>query len=254
MNIKSKINTNKKGSYILESVIVMPIFIISIVVMTSIILLYISIEDSSFIMAREMRYAAIKGYFFDKDFELPLIIKKDIRSNNKMISDVLISEYGYKVDRLTNDEMIILSMIINFDVKNPLKLASKSKYELALATRAYVGKEGDIEPLDEEGFMRNDEEVYIFPKSGKKYHNINCTYMKAAAYPQSLNRTIRKKYGSCPICNSKKAELGSLVYVFPRYGENYHLPGCDVLERHYIIISRKTAEKRGYDQCSKCGG
>lgn len=254
MNIKSKININKKGNYILESVIVMPIFIVSIVVMTSLILLYTSIEDSSFIMAREMRYAAIKGHFFDTDIELPLIIKKDMRAHNKMIDDILVSEYGYKVNKLSNDEMIVLSTIINFNIKNPLGLASKSKYELVLATRAYVGKEGDIEPLDEDGFMRNDEEVYIFPRAGRKYHNINCTYMKAAASPVSLNRIIRNKYGTCPFCGSKKAALGSLVYVFPSYGENYHLPGCDVLERHYIIISKKTAKKRGYGPCSKCGG
>lgn len=254
MKIRLKKITNKKGNYILESAIVMPIFIISIVVMTSIILLYISIENSSFIMAREMRYAAIKGHFFNENVELPFLIKRDMKSHNKMISDILVSEYGYKVNRLSNDEMIILSMIINFDVKNPLRLASKSKYEMALATRTYVGKEGEIEPLDEEGFLKNDEEVYIFPKSGRKYHNINCTYMKAAAHPVSLNRTIKKKYGTCPVCGSKKAKLGSLVYVFPRYGENYHLSGCDVMKRHYIIISKKTAKKRGYGPCSKCGG
>lgn len=250
--MKLKINTNKKGNYILESVIIMPIFIVAIIVMASIILLYTSIENSSFIMAREMRCAAIKGHFFDSNYDLPLLIQKGI--SHKEVKGTIVSEYGYKVHKFSNDNIINLSMIINFDVKNPLRFASKSKYEMAMATRAYVGKEGDIEPLDEDRFTRNDEEVYIFPKSGKKYHNKGCTYMKAAAAPVSLSRTIKRKYGACPICGSKNAALGSLVYVFPSYGENYHLPGCDVMDRQYITISRKIAKKRGYDACSKCGG
>lgn len=252
--MKSKMNINKRGSYIVESVICMPIFIVSIIVMASIILLYSCIEDSSFIMANEMRLSSIEGNFVDNQYFVPLKVSRKIKKSHSQVEFLAVTDYGYKIDRFGNDNMIVMSMDMKMRVNNPLNLAAKASYELSLATRAYVGKEGDVEPLDEDGFMRDDEAVYIFPKSGRKYHNKSCTYMRAAATSVSLSKDIKHKYGTCHVCGSKNAKYGSLVYVFPRYGENYHLPGCDVMNRHYITMSRKTAKKRGYEPCSKCGG
>lgn len=250
----NKIGINKKGSYVLESVITMPIFIIAIVVMTSIILLYIAIENASFIMANELRFGAIKAHFIDDKYELAYSIKRDIENQNKQIDKFSIEEYGYRVNKFKNDNIIFFKADLRFDIKNPININSRAKYNLGLATRAYVGKEGEIEPLDETGFMENDEAVYIFPKSGVKYHNKNCTYMKTAVTAVSLNKYIKHKYGTCPLCMSKTASIWSLVYIFPQYGDNYHLSGCGVMSRHYITISKNTAKKRGYLPCSKCGG
>lgn len=254
MNMKLKMNINKRGSYIIESVICMPMFIASIIAMASIILLYSCIEDSSFIMANEMRLSAIEGKFADDKYLASIETNRKIRKAHSQVEHLAITDFGYKVNRLGNDNMIMMSMNMRMGVKNPLNLAAKASYDLSLATRAYVGKEGEIEPLDEDGFLRDDEPVYIFPKSGKKYHNKSCAYMRAAATPVSFSKNIKRKYGTCPVCMSKNAKYGSMVYVFPRYGENYHLPGCEVMNRHYITISRKTAKKRGYEACSKCGG
>ena len=49
--MNSKMLTNKKGSYLLESAISLPVFIIAVMVMSSVILMYACIEDCTFIAA-----------------------------------------------------------------------------------------------------------------------------------------------------------------------------------------------------------
>jgi hypothetical protein len=96
--------------------------------------------------------------------------------------------------------------------------------------------------------------VYIFPKRGERYHDLGCGFLKAAKKSGALTRSLRRKYKPCPICGSRKAASGSLVYYFPAAGESYHLPGCASLQRNYIEVDKRDAISRGYTPCSKCGG
>jgi hypothetical protein len=59
MNLKTLIN--KKGSYLTEAAIALPVFIIAVIVMNSVILMYACIEDCSFIAASELRRGAAEA-------------------------------------------------------------------------------------------------------------------------------------------------------------------------------------------------
>ena len=48
----------RKGSYIVEAAVSLPVFIIAVMVMSSVILMYACIEDCNFIMANELRRGA----------------------------------------------------------------------------------------------------------------------------------------------------------------------------------------------------
>ena len=138
---------------------------------------------------------------------------------------------------------------------NPLGIKAEADYDLALVTRAYVGRERDEDNMTAEEFADDDAEaVYIFPKRGEKYHSKGCTFLRAASTSAALSGSIRRKYKACPLCHSSKAENGALIYYFPSDGEDYHLPGCASLQRNYIEIDKGTALRRGYTACSKCGG
>lgn len=245
---------NKKGSYIVESAISLPFLMLAMIVMTAILLMYACIEDSNFIMANELRLSAIEGRFTGSRPALPLTVGSKVKNAHSQVKSMGIRDYGFRVKREGIDELIVLTLEMKMKVDNPLNFKAEADYPLSLATRAYVGRERIIEPMDEDEFMGNSDAVFIFPKSGKHYHDKYCTYVKAAYVPISLTSSVRHKYGTCPICKSRKAALGSLVYVFPAYGKNYHLPGCGVMKRQCIEVSRKTAKKRGYIPCLKCGG
>lgn len=56
---------------------------------------------------------------------------------------------------------------------------------------------------------------------------------------------------------SDSDEASSYVYVFPKYGERYHIQGCFTMERYpenYFPMDRKEAEEKGYSPCLVCIG
>lgn len=246
--------TNKRGSYITEASISLPIFIIAIIVMSSVILMYACIENSTFIIATELRRASCEALLGDEASIVPGRIIRRIKAHSQ-VSNIRIDEYGYRKEFLNNDEIILIRLRLLLRTDNPIGIASEAESTLSCVTRAYVGKIGQYEPMSAEEFEETgDETVFVFPKAGERYHNKVCNVLKAASKAVALTESVRKTYSSCSICKSGGTGNGSLVYVFPSSGEAYHLPSCKALDRNYIEIMKRTARKRGYTPCLKCGG
>lgn len=253
--MSSKIRINKRGSYLLESAIALPVFIIAVIVMSSVILMYACIEDCSFIAAAEMRRGAAEAVMADTSVTLPYRIKKAVETGHSQIHSARVTDAGFRCERWGIDELLAVNIRLRLKTDNPLGINAAADYDLALATRAYVGRERDEDSMTAEEFADSDAEaVYIFPKRGEKYHSKGCTFLRAASTAAALSESLRRKYRSCPLCHSSTACTGTLVYYFPADGEDYHLPGCPSLQRNYIEIEKGTAIKRGYTACSKCGG
>lgn len=249
----SKIHINKKGNYILEAVITLPIFLIAVVVMCSIILMYACIEDANFIATTELRRAATEAISVNTSLLIPNRIKSRVKDHSQ-VESILTTDFGYRIERWGQDELIPITMKMKMSTRSPLNLASKSEYDVAAVARAYVGKERELDNMTEDEMNSNGDAVFIFPKSGEKYHAKGCSYLKAASKAAILDSSFKNKYSACPLCHSGNAYIGSLIYYFPRAGEDYHLPGCSALKKNYIEIEKKVAVKRGYKPCSKCGG
>ena len=254
---KHKINSfcNKRGSYITEAAVVLPVFLISVLLMSTVILMYSCIEGCSFIAASEMRMGAAEAVFADHGVLIPYRMKSRITGKYSLVRSARVTDFGYRVSRWGQDELILLSMDLNLGRENPLGIKSYADYELSFVTRAYVGRIRDVEPMSADELAgRDSEPVFIFPKRGEKYHSKGCGFLTAASTSASLTPSIRRKYKSCPLCGSRKASDGTLIYYFPSAGEDYHLRGCPALQRNYIEIDRKDAVDRDYTPCSKCGG
>lgn len=253
--MNSKMRINKKGSGIVEAAIALPVFIIAVIVMSSVILMYACIEDCCFIAANELRRGAAEAVMADTSVALPYRIRKAIVSGHSQVHSAKLTDAGFRCSRWGIDELITAGFRLKLKTNNPLGIKAEADYDLALATRAYVGRERDERNMTAEEFADEDAEaVFIFPKRGEKYHSRGCTFLRAASTSAALSSSIKRKYKACPLCHSSRAENGSLVYYFPSDGEDYHLPACPSLQRNYIEIDRGTALERGYTACSKCGG
>ncbi len=253
MNLKTHIN--KRGSYLVEAAISLPVFIIAVIVMSSVILMYACIEDCAFIAANELRRCAAEAVIADTSIVLPHRIRKELEENHSQVHTARLIEAGLRSERWGIDELLLVDFRLTLKTNNPLGIKAEADYDLALATRAYVGRERDETNMTAEEFADEDAEaVYVFPKRGEKYHSKGCTFLRAASTSAALSGSIRRKYKACPLCHSSRASNGALVYYFPSDGEDYHLPGCPALQRNYIEIDKGTALRRGYTSCSKCGG
>ena len=246
---------NKKGSYITEAAISLPVFIIAVIVMSSVILMYACIEDCTFIAAGELRRGAAEAVMADTSIAVPYRIRKEIEENHSQVHSVRLTDTGFRCERWGIDELLLVDLRLTMKTVNPLGINAGADYDLALATRAYVGRERDESNMTAEEFADEDAKaVYIFPKRGEKYHSEGCTFLRAASTSAALSASIKRQYKSCPLCHSSRADNGALIYYFPSDGEDYHLPGCASLQRNYIEIDKGTAIRRGYTACSKCGG
>ena len=250
-----RMHTNKKGSYIIEAAITLPLFLIAVIVMSSIILMYACIEDCNFIAANELRRGAAEAVIADTSIAIPYRIKKEIEGKHSQVEAARLTDAGLRIEKWGTDELLTVEYTLRLRTNNPLGINAAADYDLSLVTRAYVGRERDEGNMSAEEFADEDSvPVYIFPKRGERYHSEGCTFLKAASRSGTLTESIKKHYKSCPICHSGRADTGSLIYYFPAAGEDYHLPGCASLQRNYIEIDRSVALERGYTACSKCGG
>ena len=246
---------SRRGSYITEAAITLPLFLIAVLVMSSVILMYSCIESCNFTLASEIRRSAAEAAFADSGVLLPHRVKKQITKDHSQIRTARVTDFGYRVDRWGQDELIALSMDLRLRTRNPIGLKAEAGYSLSMVTRAYVGKIRSIGNMTADELAGADADpVYIFPKRGEKYHSKGCGFMTAASTSGTLTSSIKKKYKPCPLCGSRKAKKGAKIYYFPSAGEAYHLSGCSALQRNYIEIDRKDAQARGYTPCSKCGG
>lgn len=246
---------NKRGSYLVEATLMLPIFMIAIMVMSSIISAYSCIEDANYISANQLRKSAAVASKVNAYTVIHHQISSELSSNHSQIDGFIVSSAVYRKNMLGIDEVIALDTNMRLNTKNPIGFKAEANYKIKTVTRAYVGRvrkntHMTVDDLTGEG----DKTVYIFPKRGEKYHNKGCTYMNSKVISTALTPGLRKEFDPCPVCKSKKAKIGINVYYYPVEGECYHLNGCRVMERNYIEITKKIAERRGYTPCSKCGG
>ena len=247
--------SGRRGSYTLEAAITLPIFLIAVILLTSIVLIYACIEDCSFIAANELRRGAAEAIYADTSLLIPYRIRKETAGSHSRVRTAHVTDYGYRTSRWGKDQLIAITLSMRLGSGVHKGMRAQADYDLSMVTRAYVGGTRDVPKMSESEMAGDDSEpVYIFPKRGEKYHSKGCGFLTAASVSSSLTPAVRRRYSACPLCGSRKAGIGSHVYYFPAAGEDYHLPGCASLQRNYVEVDKKDAVRRGYTPCAKCGG
>lgn len=136
----------------------------------------------------------------------------------------------------------------------PIGFGHGFEYRDTIKYRDFVGLKYKKKSLGAEG-LENDSDslqVWIFPQSGKRYHDENCTYVKASVHSCILTESVKRRFSACSICDSGELPAGSIVFCFQSKKSCYHRGNCRSINRHVITIDKKEAEAKGYTPCSKC--
>lgn len=244
----TKKNT-KRGSYIVEATITIPIFVIAVIMLISIIPSIRKAENYTFSICDEMRLESLKCAFRENPEPFPVIAYGRIVSENGF-DNTIITKYKHLYEKNGIDDLITLGIKADFSGPDPLGMFGKIKFSGKVTARAFTGT-----LLKEVPSSGSEEKVvYIFPENGEKYHGRLCTYIVASCRLTYLSAEIKSKYAPCRLCNASFAQLGSAVFIFEKSGRSYHMSNCKSVERYYIEISEDNAIKQGYTPCSKCGG
>jgi hypothetical protein len=239
--------TDKKGSYLVEAALVVPLFLLAMLLLVNVIPVIAKCENITYGAAEEMRMEMAKSAFRSDMAALPVLLTVRVKKENTKVEHFLVTKYRYRYKTDDTEDLICIRYTCRFGQPDPFGIFHKIRFNGALMGRAYTGAYYN-------GQRKEDDTVYVFPEDGKCYHGKDCTHVKANCRQLYLTASIQKHYHPCPNCKSGEAKLGTPVYCFDSYGEAYHLAGCKSVKRYYIDISRKSAIESGYVACSKCGG
>ena len=120
--------------------------------------------------------------------------------------------------------------------------------------RPFIGKDNTSAAFENPEEDEAYEEVWVFPKSGERYHTEDCRIVKSYPQQRVLTQGVKLKYGPCKLCNAKSLPNGSVVYCFKSEGSKYHRASCSAVEKYVISMDRSDAEAKGYTPCKICGG
>ena len=96
--------------------------------------------------------------------------------------------------------------------------------------------------------------VYVFPKSGERYHIRSCPILQSGQIQAVLTEKIRKTYASCELCHPETLPNGALICLFSTESRVYHRHSCASVKKNFICIPRSEAIAAGYTPCQICGG
>lgn len=249
--------SSNRGFMTVEAAIFLPIFIIGILAFAYQIK-FMSIQEGVFhaftdearVLSAEAKINPLGAPLFESKIKNRIHEENGTNISSLDIDNFLFLYYA-------NGTTGIISTDLNYDinVKLPIPFCKTLPVSESLIFRGFIGKEEKESPLSFEEMEKEEESelVWIFPRSGGRYHLENCTYITSEPRQLTMSSLIRNRYKSCSICDSKQMSNGSMVYCFVKAGQAYHRATCPCVDKYIISIEKKEAIKKGYSACSKCG-
>ena len=252
MWMKAMNRMGKKGSYLVEAAIIMPIFILAVLMMISAIPAMSAAENVAFSVCDELRLESVKVVFVQESMSMKVRMKERIGKENPKALGFRLTSCKYLYEKQGIEDLITVKYGFSYDGEDTQNLFHGTKITGTVTVRAFTGKLHKEPPID--AGVEEDQTVYVFPQWGMRYHRKSCTYVTGSCQMVYLTAQIQKQYQSCKLCDAKSAQIGNPVFCFTKYGEAYHLAGCSTIKRYYVTMEQHKAESQGYTPCSKCGG
>lgn len=213
-----KLHLNKRGSYILEATMSLPVLILCIVAMALIIRIIAVCEGIGFTTAQEVKDIDLKAYSLPAVYPLgKSAIKNSVLDENERLTDFKVTMFKYRYTDNEIQDLIGVQTKSIFSVENPIGINGKITFTQGLLTRAYTGALQDAEPLSVSEFEKDADSVtvVIFPKYGLRFHVPSCYNVtkeyEGNEYRLKMERddAIAKGYTPCMTCgggvNSKSS-------------------------------------------------
>lgn len=242
----------KKGSYLVEAAMIMPIFILAVLMMISAVPALSTAENVAFSLDDELYLESAKAPFTGEAVSMKMRMKQRITEENHRVSGFDITACKYRYQKQHIDDLITVKYRFSYDGNDFQNLFRPAVFTGSMTVRAFTGTIHKKKPAG--AVLEDDRIVYVFPQWGMRYHRKSCTYVTGSCQMVYLTAQIQKQYKSCRLCHAKSAQIGSPVFCFTKYGEAYHMAGCSTVKKYYVTMGQHSAEGQGYSPCSKCGG
>jgi len=193
MSLKESIAKNKRGSYIVEAAMVLPVFIL---VFTALALVTDFIGKCEAAVFEECRI--IHRIDLKAPEPIPNPTGKGLR----------ILDFGYLYSDGYMDDLISMCAGTELKAEYPFGISGKIDFRMKVLSRGFTGSLQDSGTLNESDFMdgSGSVRVVIFPKYGERFHRPGCRYVKQDYYGEEVKLEMEEKdavmkgYTPCLIC------------------------------------------------------
>jgi hypothetical protein len=251
-----------RGSAAVEAAIMLPLFIIGILTIGYLLKFCMVSDGVHHALTDEahriMAEAPVMPYPIGSEQEIVTRVESESRGEADSVKTgrFLYSAFGVSKGGKVYTDLTAISVSFETPLKLPKIFLSEVKGERTVLCRAFVGmaQSGNAKPFSE---MEQDDDgttVWVFPRSGERYHDEHCAYIENNPREVLLDKYVRSRYSPCKLCRPDGSRDGTLVYCFITSGRAYHTGSCTTVDRYVIEIGKEDAEKQGYTACSKCGG
>ncbi|MDR2770490.1 MAG: hypothetical protein LBB57_00470, partial [Clostridiales Family XIII bacterium] len=171
---------SRRGSFTLEAAIFLPIFIIAVLTIAYLIKLIAVQENAFHALADETEKAAAEAALTP----YPLFFKGDVEKrieeeNGSELENLRVARFDYRYGLGEYTEQIRVTIDYDIGVKLPAALIGAIPVSDTILCRAFVGANNADNPMSNEELEeeKNSRTVWIFPRSGTKYHGETCSYV-----------------------------------------------------------------------------
>ena len=210
MNLRNPMKElqRKKGSYLLEAVMTLPICILAIVALALVIRIISICQSISFLTAKEVKEISLYTNSFMYTVSLCNKIEDSVLRECDALTDFRVKKVDYLHRAENIDDLIGVTTEAKFAVENPAGLTGKIVFTEKLLTRGFTGALQDASPLEEGAFTQNgaSHKVLVFLRYGEKYHLPSCSVVKRETGEQNEGIEMdredarRKGYSACRLC------------------------------------------------------
>ena len=207
-----RIIKNRKGSYIAEAALTLPVFILCVTALALIIRVIAVCENIGFVTAAEARDISLARISLCAEKN----IEKRVCEENPRLTDFRVTNLDYLYSDGNIDDLIGINSKSVFTVENPIGIYGQIEFTEGLLLRGFTGAERKEEPLSEEDFTEYEKSrpVVVFPKYGIRYHAKTCRYVKQEYEGQEYRLEMEledaklKGYTPCLVCKGGGDEQG----------------------------------------------
>ena len=240
-----------------EAAILLPIFIIGVLTLAYVIKLMAVQEAVFHSYTDEARRMSSEALIYKSEPFFESRLKNRLYEEIPIdISEVNLEDFKYLYYYKGNSGIISMNLDYQVNIRLPIKFYESLLISETLIVRGFIGADEELMPMPFEEMEREEDSqlVWIFPRSGGRYHQEKCTYISMDPREVLLSNSIRREFDPCSICKPSGIFNGNLVYCFIKTGESYHRGSCPIVDKYVISIEKDEAIKKGYTPCLKCGG
>lgn len=246
---------SKRGSYILEATIVLPIFIAAMTALVTVIPFFTSCENIVYAACDELKAEDIRTHFIKSRYICPAATVYRANAENPRIGICAADGFDYLYSEDGIDDLIRIGLTAGSGSLRLMPYTTRLVFKADIRSRAFTGAVRDDAPRgDDFNGDEDSETVYIFPRRGTHYHKRDCKFLNPACEMTFLTAGIRLRFEPCRLCGSKSMKDGDTVFCFYGSGKVYHRGTCSAVDKYFVKTEKKDAENKGYEPCSECLG